>query len=83
MPHIRLIDSVTNAPIEGAFAISDNITTHSVSDRDGARRILAYDLANTADPEWAAGILAAFDAGENNITTLNGPTVNFIVQYIP
>ncbi len=71
MPHILLIDG------------PDEILQHSVTDRKGSRDVLAYDLQQTADPKWSADILAAFDAGENEITRPNGSHDTFTVQYLP
>lgn len=68
------------------FDIGDHPTevhTHLVSDRNGARRILAYDLRETADKEWGDEILAAFDAGENFIERSNGGHPDFFrVEYM-
>jgi hypothetical protein len=82
MPILMLIDTEDDMPTSGPFSLGPEIQTHTVSDRDGARRILAYDLQNTADPKWAAEILAQFDSGENVIEMPNGIGHSFRVEYL-
>lgn len=74
MPILMLIDM--------AYSLNPEIQTHTVSDRDGARRILAYDLQNTANREWSAEILAEFDAGQNVIEKPNGKGHYFRIEYL-
>jgi hypothetical protein len=81
MPFLMLIDSENEMPTSGPFAVGPEIQTHTVSDREGARRILAYDLQQTADATWAAPILAKFDQGENEIEVPNGIGHTFRVEY--
>lgn len=81
MPVLRMIDGQRTAPESGAFALSPEIHTHVVSSREAARRILAYDFQQTADPKWAAEILETFDRGENTIERDNGIDGYFRVEY--
>jgi len=82
MPILLLIDSEDAMPKEGTFSVGPEVQTHVVSDRDGARRILKYDLDATSDPKWAAEILELFDSGENVIVKPNGIGHTFRVEYL-
>lgn len=53
-----------------------------VADRNEARKILARELANTADPDWSAAFLAVFDSGKDTVIAQNGPGATFGVDYL-
>lgn len=81
MPILRLIDTMNNAPTEGAFRIDPEQHIFSVVDREAAYRILKADLRATANRAWSDDILAAFKAGEDVITRPNGVGHSFTVQF--
>jgi hypothetical protein len=69
MPTISLIDG--QEPMWPETERSEEIVTHTVTDRNGALDVLRADLQATADPYWGHTILMEFLNGADKIEKPN------------
>lgn len=80
MPYLQMIDiAEPQWPDTEPYT---EVIGHTVTDRDGALRILRADFQRTSDPVWAKAILDQFERGVNVIDAPNGDGHSFRVEYM-